>query len=92
MTCCSCCGLKAIGILGWILTIVFGLVGVAGIVLGGIQFKLTDFSWVTGIKWNALGIIAIVAICIIVAATLIGLIQFCCCKDSCCYTVIVSIK
>lgn len=89
MPCCTCCSLKAIGIFGVIFSILFGLVAVAGIVLGGIQFKMLDFSWVTETNWGALGIIAIVAIVIIAFATILGLVEFCCCKESCCCTVIV---
>lgn len=90
MTCCGCCSTKVIGCLGVILSVIFGCASVAGIVLGGLQFEMLNFSWVTNTNWSALGIVAIVAIVIIGLATIYGIVEFCCCKESCCCGVIVN--
>ena len=42
------CSVKCVGAVGLTFTIIFGILGIVGLVLACVNFKATDFSWVDG--------------------------------------------
>lgn len=76
------CSVKCVGAVGLTFTIIFGILGIAGLVLACVNFKATDFSWVDGAKWKSLGGITISSVCIVLFIMIFGIIEFTCCIGS----------
>lgn len=74
---------------GFIFSLLFGLIGVAGIVVAAVGFKAIKLDWTSAATWDSLGILTIVAVCVVVVVFALGLFEFCCCAGKCCYTIFV---
>lgn len=75
---------------GFIFSLLFGIIGVAGIIVAAVGYKAIKLDWTSAATWDSLGILTIVAVCIVVAILALGILQFCCCSDKCCYNIFVS--
>ena len=85
------CEIKCIRNTGFIFSLLFGVIGVAGIVIAVVGYKITKLDWTSAKTWDSLGLLAIVSVCIVTGIMVLGILQFCCCRDKCCYTVFVSV-
>ena len=86
------CSVKCVGAVGLTFTIIFGILGIAGLVLACVNFKATDFSWVDGAKWKSLGGITISSVCIVLFIMIFGIIEFTCCIGSKAFSVFYEMK
>ena len=76
------CSVKCLGTTGLIMTIFFGIFGIIGLVFASICYKMTNFNWISGARWESLGVISIISLCIVIVVMIIGIIEFTCCIGS----------
>lgn len=86
-----CFSQKCITRAGFIFSLLFGIIGIAGLIVACVGYKTIKLDWASAETWNSLGVLTIVAVCIVVLVLFLGIIQFCCCAEKCCYTIFVSI-
>ena len=76
------CNAKCLGTTGLIFTILFGIFGILGLILVSLSYKMTNFNWISGARWESLSVVAIISLCIVIVIMVIGIIEFTCCLGS----------
>lgn len=89
--CNNCCNKNCISKFGLALTIIAGAFSIITIVICGVEYEFTNMDWIDGEKWKPLSIIIFVSESFAVAVMVLGILEFCCCSNSRCFSILFAI-
>ena len=87
--CKNCCNKNCISKFGLALTIIAGAFSIITIIICGVEYELTNMDWIEGEKWKPLSIIIFVSESFAIAVMVLGILEFCCCSNSRCFSILV---